>query len=181
MAAVLVVLFFLIFFGAMIAGLVFWIMKIIEVVQIPDPQYRIAGTDKTTWVLIVILLGWIGALVWQFAKRDDVLRAASALGAPGLGAPGFGAPGFGPPGLGPPPPVAAPPPGWYPEPGTGWFAYWDGRGWTGARQPPQGLPPSGQFSPGFGGQAGTGGQQFGTGPQPSYGTQPGPSLEKRPD
>src|SRR4051812_9101245 len=140
----------------MIAGLVFWIMKIVEVCQIPDQQYRIAGTDKTVWVLVVILAGWIGALIWQFAKREHVLGAAHLVGAPG----------FGPVAL--PGPTAAPPPGWYPEPGTGWFAFGAGRGGPGARQPPQGLPPQGHFSPGFGGQPGYGGQP-GHGGQPGYG------------
>src|ERR1700712_1041006 len=114
--------FFLLFFAAMIAGLVYWILKVVEVVQIPEQQYRAAGTDKTTWVLVVVLVGLVGALVWQFAKRDEVLRAAGALT--------YGAPG----------PIGGIPPGWYPEPGTGWFAFWDGFRWTGARQPPQPAP-----------------------------------------
>jgi hypothetical protein len=148
MAFLAVGLLLLVFFGAMIAGLVFWIMKIVEVAQIPDPQYRAAGTDKTVWVLVVVLAGWIGALIWQFAKRDDVLRASFALGRPAF---------------------AAPPPGWYPEPGTGWFAYWDGLRWTGARQPPQQPQQPTRPLPDV------------TGPVPGSGTLPGPSLRKRTD
>jgi hypothetical protein len=176
MAGVAFGLFFLVFFGAMIAGLVFWIMKIVEICQIPDPQYRAAGTDKTTWVLVVVLVGVIGALIWQFAKREDVLRARGLLGHGGPGylpGPGYG-PGYGQgagsvygqaPGGGPLPPAA-----WYPEPGTGWFAYWDGYRWTGARQPPQQqqqpLQPFQQQPQ----------QPFQQQPQ-----QPGPSLQKRTD
>jgi hypothetical protein len=168
MAAAAFGVFFLAFFAAMIAGLVFWIMKIVEVAQIPDAQYRAAGTDKTVWVLVVVLLGWIGALIWQFAKRDEVLRARGLLGSGGPGylpgpgyGPGYGA-GYGPGPAGPayagapgqaPGHAATPPAGWYPEPGTGWFAYWDGYRWTGARQPPQQQAPQ----------------------------QPGPSLHKRTD
>jgi hypothetical protein len=148
MAFVALGLFFLVFFAAMIAALVFWIMKIVEVAQIPEPQYRAAGTDKTVWVLVVVLVGFVGALIWQFAKREDVLRARGLLGAPGYG----------------PVPALSTPPGWYPEPGTGWFAYWDGYRWTGARQPPQQ-----QYQP----------QPYQ--PQQPYGGQPGPSLQKRPD
>ncbi|MDQ1671919.1 MAG: hypothetical protein QOC98_481, partial [Frankiaceae bacterium] len=47
MAAAVFGLFFLLLVAAMIAGLVFWIMKIVEVAGIPEPQYRAAGTDKT--------------------------------------------------------------------------------------------------------------------------------------
>src|SRR5436309_8823447 len=140
MAFIGVVLFFLLFFAAMIAALVFWIMKIVEVAQIPEPQYRAAGTDKTVWVLVVVLVGWVGALIWHFAKRDDVLRARGLVPPPAYGA----ALGWGPgpaPGWGQPPapgyrPRPSAPAGWYPEPGTGWFAYWDGYHWTGARHPP---------------------------------------------
>lgn len=157
-------LFFLVLFGALIAALVFWIMKIVEVAQIPEPQYRAAGTDKTVWVLVVVLVGWIGALIWQFAKRDDVLRARGLVPPPGAHgrAPAWGpAPGWGQPAGSALPAPPTTPAGWYPEPGTGWFAYWDGYQWTGARRPPQ-EPQS---------QAGSQ-----SGPQ-----QLGPSLEKRTD
>jgi hypothetical protein len=106
------------FLAAMIAALVFWVLKVVEVAQIPDPQYRAAGTDKVVWMLVVVLVGFVGALIWQFAKRDEVLRVARHPGVPGVGAP----------------PIA--PPGWYPEQGTRWLTYWDGYRWTGARHPP---------------------------------------------
>jgi hypothetical protein len=95
---------FLLFFGFWIFTFVFWILKIIEVARIPDHQYRAAHTDKLTWVLVVVIAGVIGALIWQLAKRSDVLAAAGAI---------------------PPPP-----PGWYPEPGTGTPRWWDGGRWV---------------------------------------------------
>jgi hypothetical protein len=105
-------LFFLLFFGLVIASLVFWVMTLVEVVRIPDHQYRVAGSDKIVWVLVVALAGWIGALVWRFSVRNDVLAAAGQ--------------------------VPAPPPGWYPDPGTGAWRWWDGRGWSGPpHTPPQ--------------------------------------------
>ena len=100
---------FVLFFGLAIFGFVFWIVKIVEVVGIPDHQYRAAHTEKVTWVLIVALAGWIGGLIWQFAKRSEVLAMAGAL---------------------PPPP-----PGWYPEPGTSVVRWWDGTRWTEHRNP----------------------------------------------
>jgi hypothetical protein len=102
---------FLLFIGLWVAGLVYWIVAIVEVARIPDAQFRAAGAEKIVWLLVVILLQIIGALVWRFAKRDDVLAAVGR--------------------------IPAPPPGWYPEAGTGALRWWDGMRWTDARhQPP---------------------------------------------
>lgn len=94
---------FLMFFAVWIFTFVFWVLKIVEVARIPDSQYRAAHTDKLTWVLIVVIAGIIGALIWQLVKRSEVLAVAGVI---------------------PPPP-----PGWYPEPGTGTTRWWDGSRW----------------------------------------------------
>ncbi|HEX8769698.1 MAG TPA: DUF2510 domain-containing protein [Acidimicrobiales bacterium] len=92
------------FFAVAVLGGIFWIFKIIEVVGISEHQFRVAGTEKLTWVLVVVLAGQIGALVWHFGKRSQVLGAAGAV------------------------PYA--PPGWYPERGTSSMRWWDGARWT---------------------------------------------------
>ncbi len=94
----------------MVAGLVFWILKLVEIAGIPDDQFRAAGTEKVTWLIVVVLVGAIGALIWQFARRQDVLDAAGR--------------------------IPAPRPGWYPEPGTGTQRWWDGSAWTDHRHAP---------------------------------------------
>jgi len=103
-------LFFVAMFGAMIAGVVFWVLKLIEVVRIPEHQFRAASTDKTTWIVVVAVAQIIGALIWQFAKRDEVLGAVGR--------------------------VPSPPPGWFPEPGSQALRWWDGSQWTQHRHVP---------------------------------------------
>ena len=62
------------FFAIWVAAFVYWIVVIVEVAKIPDVQFRAAGSEKIVWMLIVILGGIIGSLVWRFAKRDEVMR-----------------------------------------------------------------------------------------------------------
>lgn len=106
-ASVVFVLFFLGFGLFWLATTVYWIYTVVEVVRIPDEQFRAARTDKTAWLLVVILGHLIGALVWLIAKRRDVLAAAGR--------------------------IPAPAPGWYPEPSGGALRWWDGTRWTEAR------------------------------------------------
>lgn len=113
MGAGLVVLLFL---GVWLGAFVYWIVALVEVIRIPDQQFRAAGTEKAMWIIVVALLQIVGALVWLFAKRSDVLAAAGR--------------------------IPAPAPGWYPEPGGG-LRWWNGTGWTDDRHtpPPIGNPP----------------------------------------
>ncbi len=102
LAALFTTVLFMGFMGLWLAGMVFWVIKLIEVARIPDLQFRAAGSEKVVWVLIVALVGVIGALVWQFVQRGEVLAAAGRV------------------------PLA--PPGWYPD-GAGGYRWWDGSSW----------------------------------------------------
>ena len=64
------------------AGFVFWVMTLVEVLQLPDHAFRAAGTEKLTWGLVVGLTSWIGALIWRFGPRQQVKAAAAASPAP---------------------------------------------------------------------------------------------------
>lgn len=105
-----IVTFYVLFFGLAIAAFVYWVIALVEVARIPEYQFRVVGTEKTTWILVVALLQGIGALIWLFAKRREVLAAAGRL------------------------PHA--PPGWYPDPYTGAMRWWDGYQWVGQAPPP---------------------------------------------
>lgn len=94
------------FFALAIGANVLWILTLVEVVRMPDSQYRAARTDKTTWIVVVALTGIIGVIIWWAGKRREVREAV--------------------------PLIALPPPGWYPDPvraGVG-LRWWDGFRWT---------------------------------------------------
>ena len=58
----------LILFAAVVGGLVFWIVMIVDVA---NRKFK-KEDDKTVWVLIVILAGIVGALVYYFMiKRKN--------------------------------------------------------------------------------------------------------------
>lgn len=119
----LILLIWLVILAAMIPLFILWIVRLIEVIKLPDAQYRNAGTEKLTWVLVLVLAGWIGALVWQFGStRQRVLAASPAVQWAMMPAQAD---------------VGAPP-GWYPDPQQpAMLRWWDGRVWTAHRQPPQ--------------------------------------------
>ena len=61
-------LIWLIFFAAIIGSIVFWILMIVDVVKREFPKQD----DKTIWILIVVLTGIIGAIIYYFMiKRKD--------------------------------------------------------------------------------------------------------------
>jgi hypothetical protein len=93
-----------------VGGTILWIVALVEILRIPDHEFRVARTEKVMWVLVVALASWIGALIWYFTVRRSVLAAAGQ--------------------------VPPPPPGWYPEPATGAWRWWDGRDWAGPPHTP---------------------------------------------
>lgn len=55
---------FLVFLIA-VAVFIFWIRMLIECAT-REPN---EGNDKLIWVLIIVLAGWVGALVYYFVRR----------------------------------------------------------------------------------------------------------------
>ncbi len=66
--AIIFLVIWLVFMVAMILGIIFWIFMIIDVAKRKFPN----DSDKIMWILLVVLLGVIGAIVYYFVvKRAD--------------------------------------------------------------------------------------------------------------
>ncbi len=49
---------------------IFWIWMLIDCITEESDQ----GNDKVTWVIVIALLGWIGALIYLLARRPTRVR-----------------------------------------------------------------------------------------------------------
>lgn len=98
----------LLFIGLSVAG----IWGFLDAVVRPGWAFRAAGSSKTLWIVLPILLGGIPALIYLAAVRPRV-KAAEATGTAYRSS------------------FTSSPPGWFPDPsGRHQFRYWDGRQWT---------------------------------------------------
>lgn len=106
----LFVLFWLLWLGMLafvVLAIVVWILALVEVLRYPDAVWGYAGTDKTTWILVVVLAGWIGAIIYWLSQRKRLKAVESDLRARGMLHPppgGYWYTQAGPPRMPPPPP-----------------------------------------------------------------------------
>ena len=69
--------------GVIALGLViFWIWMIIDCAKRPFPQPE--GNQRLVWILVIVLVGWIGALIYLFAIKipEDRKSRRSIQGIP---------------------------------------------------------------------------------------------------
>ncbi|HYJ61385.1 MAG TPA: PLD nuclease N-terminal domain-containing protein [Actinomycetota bacterium] len=74
----------LLFTAVMVAGLAFWIWALVDAIRVPDDSLYKSGT-KLVWVLVIVLIGFIGAIVYLAVGRPDG-GAAAAIASWGGGA-----------------------------------------------------------------------------------------------
>jgi len=58
--------------AASVAGIVFWVFMLIDVFQ---RKNWIDENQKILWIVVVILLGWIGSLVYYFEVYKKLGKA----------------------------------------------------------------------------------------------------------
>jgi len=79
-----------------------WIWALIDCIRVPDDRDFRSGT-KVIWVIVIVLLGFIGAIIYLLAGRPDgSTRSALGSGTSPSDPPG---PPSVPPGALPPPPA----------------------------------------------------------------------------
>jgi Phospholipase_D-nuclease N-terminal len=81
-----------------VVSMIFWIWALVDAVRVADDSLYQTGT-KLIWVLIIVLAGWIGAIIYLAVGRPKGSSRARAL-SPGIGSSPSGS--MPPP---PPPPV----------------------------------------------------------------------------
>ncbi len=85
-----------------VAFLALWIWALVDCIRVPDDRYFKSGT-KVIWVIVIVLLGFIGAIIYLLAGRPDAAtRASSKTGGDEADPP---LPPAVPPGSLPPPPA----------------------------------------------------------------------------
>ncbi|HAH46886.1 MAG TPA: hypothetical protein DCM07_18955 [Planctomycetaceae bacterium] len=67
---IFVVLAWLIGLGLTILGIVFWIWMLIDCLKYEPSE----GNDKVIWVLVIVLLNWVGALVYYIVRRPERIK-----------------------------------------------------------------------------------------------------------
>ena len=53
-----------------IALMIFWIWMLVDCATKESGQ----GNDKVIWILVIVLTGWIGALIYLLARRPTRMR-----------------------------------------------------------------------------------------------------------
>ena len=66
--------FSLLFLVIGIGGTIFWIWMLVDCVT-KEPS---EGNDKLIWILVIVLTGWIGALIYLIARRPKRIEEHGA-------------------------------------------------------------------------------------------------------
>lgn len=66
---------FLVFGLIALATTVVWIVSLVDALRIDDRRWAAAGQSKLLWVLLIVLLGLLGSLLYAVMARPALTRA----------------------------------------------------------------------------------------------------------
>ncbi|MGN6251122.1 MAG: PLDc N-terminal domain-containing protein [Marmoricola sp.] len=55
-----------------------WLFALVEALRVTDPVWERAGQSKLVWVVVVVLTGWLGALLYALIARPALRRVQPA-------------------------------------------------------------------------------------------------------
>ena len=76
----------LFFIAIVVAGLAFWIWALVDAIRVPDDSLYESGT-KLVWVLVIVLVGFIGAIIYLAVGRPAGGATAAIAAWGGRGTP----------------------------------------------------------------------------------------------
>ncbi|KQW47511.1 hypothetical protein ASC77_13735 [Nocardioides sp. Root1257] len=60
-----------------LVGTVLWIWSLVDALRYDDRRWDAAGQSKLLWVLLIVLLGLLGSLLYVVMPRPALRRATS--------------------------------------------------------------------------------------------------------
>jgi hypothetical protein len=63
-----------ILFVASVALFVWWLLVLIQALRVPDHDWAAAGQSKILWVLVMVLLGILGTILYVLIARPALAR-----------------------------------------------------------------------------------------------------------
>ncbi len=69
-SAIIPLLFMLVFAGVGLLAFGFWIWALVDCLT-KEPS---KGNDKIIWFLVIVLLSWLGALIYFFVRRPQRIK-----------------------------------------------------------------------------------------------------------
>lgn len=73
--AAVAIIFLLLYFAIIIFAIVIWIVMLIDAIKRTNWK---SESDKTLWIVLIIILGAIGAIIYYFAVKRPLDKAAPA-------------------------------------------------------------------------------------------------------
>lgn len=70
MSSIIALVFMLAIFAIGIATLALWIWMLVDCAS-KEPEQ---GNDKLIWILVIVLTGWVGALIYLLVRRPERVR-----------------------------------------------------------------------------------------------------------
>ncbi|KRF25276.1 PLDc N-terminal domain-containing protein [Phycicoccus sp. Soil803] len=59
-------------------GFVLWLWALVDALRRPDQQWKAAGQNKVLFVVLIVILGWLGALLYAVIPRPALARQVSS-------------------------------------------------------------------------------------------------------